>query len=311
MEFFKKQTSINFIGTRRYGYLFSAILVTTALLTLTFKGLNFGLDFTGGTLVEAHFSQPVELPRVKEALEAGGFADPGVQHVGSARDVMVRLPPLADEKPAHIGDRVLTVLRGLDPQATQQRVEFVGPQVGNELRDGAIYSVLVAMACLLIYLSARFELRLSAGAIIALFHDTIIVVGIFSLFGITFDLSVLAAILAVIGYSLNDTVVVYDRIRDEARRNRTMGLAEVMNLAINVTLSRTVMTSLTTLITVAALLVIGGPTLFGFSLALVIGIVKGTYSSIYIASALALDLGLERSKLLPTAKPAAEAEGRP
>jgi len=202
-------------------------------------------------------------------------------------------------------------LRGLDPQVEQRRLEFVGPQVGGELREGAAFSVLFALVGLLIYLSARFEFRLSLGAILALFHDTTIVVGVFSLFGITFDLTVVAAVLAIIGYSLNDTVVVYDRIRDETRRHRGLGMGEVMNLAINTTLSRTVMTSWLTLIVVLVLLVAGGPTLFGFSLALTVGIVIGTYSSIYVASALALDLGLDRSKLLPGAKSKEEGDGAP
>ena len=310
MEIFKKLTHIDFLGKRKLAFAFSAILIIIALGSLITRGLNFGLDFTGGTLIEVSYPSSVELDSVRKALDGAGFEDAVVQHFGTSKEVLVRIAPREGLSTAQIGDKVIAALRkgrangGQDVEMRRQ--EFVGPQVGDELKEDGGIAMLVALACILVYVTLRFEYRLSVGSVAALVHDTIITIGVFSVFQLEFDLTVLAAILAVIGYSLNDTIVVFDRIRENFRRMRKGGPIEVINASINQTLSRTIMTSGTTLLVVIALYVWGGELIHGFATALIVGIVIGTYSSIYVASALALAMGLNKADLMPVKKEGAE-----
>jgi len=310
VEIFKKLTHIDFLGKRKLAFAFSAILIIIALGSLITRGLNFGLDFTGGTLIEVSYPSSVELDSVRKALDGAGFEDAVVQHFGTSKEVLVRIAPREGLSTAQIGDKVIAALRkgrangGQDVEMRRQ--EFVGPQVGDELKEDGGIAMLVALACILVYVTLRFEYRLSVGSVAALVHDTIITIGVFSVFQLEFDLTVLAAILAVIGYSLNDTIVVFDRIRENFRRMRKGGPIEVINASINQTLSRTIMTSGTTLLVVIALYVWGGELIHGFATALIVGIVIGTYSSIYVASALALAMGLNKADLMPVKKEGAE-----
>ena len=310
MEFFKKKTSIRFMGRRRVAMVFSAVLIVGSLVSLFVKGLNFGIDFTGGTVIEVKYPQPVDLGHVRDALSAK-YSDAQAQYFGTARDVMIRIAPRHGESSAQLSDKVLATLQTATPGVTMQRVEFVGPQVGSELATEGGLALLYTVIGILIYVMIRFEWRLSVGAVVAMIHDPVITLGVFSLFHIQFDLTVLAAVLAVIGYSINDTVVVYDRIRENFRKLRKQSAPEIMDISINETLSRTIMTSLATLLVVLAMYFIGGPVIHGFALALIIGIVVGTYSSIYVASAIALDLGVSKSDLVPVRKENAPADDRP
>lgn len=306
------KTHIDFMGAgrSRLALYVSGGLLAVLLLSLLFRGLNFGLDFTGGTIIEVGYPQPVEIPRVRDTLAQAGFGDAQLQHFGTSRDVLIRVAPRPDQNTADVSSQILNALKAASPQGVEmRRVEFVGPQVGDELVEDGGLALLFAMIGILLYLWVRFEWRLSVGAIAATFHDVLITVGLFSLFQIEFDLTVLAAVLAVIGYSVNDTVVVFDRIRENFRRMRKESTLEIMNTSINQTLSRTLMTSFTTLLAVMVLYLLGGPVLSGFSLALIIGIVVGTYSSIYVASNVALLLGLSREDLLPKVKE--EVDDRP
>ena len=302
MEFFKKTTHIDFLSKRRYAFIFSATLILIALVSLVTRGLNLGIDFTGGTLVEVGFNQSVELANVRSALEQSGFKEATAQHFGTSKDVLVRLAPIADMKSAEISDKAYKAMQQVDPTAELRRVEFVGPQVGDELTEDGGLAILYSIIGILIYVSLRFEYRLSLGSVIALIHDVTITIGFFSLFQIPFDLPVLAAVLAVIGYSLNDTIVVYDRIRENFRLMRKGSPIEITNVSLNQTLSRTLFTSLTTLMVLVALFVFGGEIIHGFATALIIGIVIGTYSSIYVASTAALMLGLSKADLMPVEK---------
>ena len=304
MEFFKSDSKIAFMGARKAWYAVSAVLFIVSLAALFTKGLNFGVDFTGGITVEAKFTKEADPESLRGALERAGFKDIQVQNFGSSRDVAVRLPPpAAGESPDAIRGRVEGVLKAADAQVEVSRLEVVGPQVGAELRNSAIVALVTTLVLIGIYVFFRFHAwQLSVGAIIAAIHDPVIVLGFFALTGIVFDLSVVAALLAVIGYSLNDTVVVFDRIRERFETNKRLAPAEVLDQSVNQTLSRTIMTSVTTLIVVVVLLLLGGPVLHGFSIALVVGILVGTYSSIYIASAVALDFGLDAESLFPTRK---------
>ncbi|MGA7799885.1 MAG: protein translocase subunit SecF [Gammaproteobacteria bacterium] len=310
MEFFKKKTSIRFMGSRRIAMVFSAILIIGSLVSLAVDGLNFGIDFTGGTVIEVKYPQPVDLGEVRKVL-SGKFSDAQAQYFGTASDVMIRIAPRPGESSAQLSDRVLATLQTATPGVKMQRVEFVGPQVGSELATKGGLAMLYTVIGILIYVMIRFEWRLSVGAVVAMIHDPIITLGVFSLFHIQFDLTVLAAVLAVIGYSINDTVVVYDRIRENFRKLRKQGAVEVMDISINETLSRTIMTSLATLLVVLAMYFIGGPVIHGFALALIIGILVGTYSSIYVASAIALDLGISKSDLVAVKKEVARADDTP
>jgi preprotein translocase subunit SecF len=301
MEFFKANTRFAFMGTRKLWYGISAALILASLLSLATRGLNLGIDFTGGTTIEVAFPADPNLDRMRQELTAKGYAEPQVQNFGSTRDILVRLPP-PDAKHSSNTMRadVESVAASLDPNAKVRRVEIVGPQVGKELRSSALWSLVFTMVFIFVYVVFRFHnWRLPLGAILAALHDPIIVLGFFSITWMPFDLSVVAAILAVVGYSLNDTVVVFDRIRERFQADKRATAGAILDQSINQTLSRTIMTSATTLIVVVVLFLLGGPVLLGFSTALIIGIVVGTYSSIYIASAVALDTGLRFEHLFP------------
>jgi preprotein translocase subunit SecF len=299
MEFFHKKTSYPFMATRRRWYAVSAILIVGSLISLAVQGLNFGIDFTGGVVMEFSFPKPADLEQVRSELGKAGFGDASVQSFGTPRDVLVRLLPKGAQDVNAIGQSVLAAIQAHEPGVELRRTEVVGPQVGQELAEKGALAMLFTFLLILAYVAFRFQWKLGVGAIVAALHDPIVILGFFSVTRMTFDLPSLAAILAVIGYSLNDTVVVFDRLRERFLSMRKGTSQQVIDAAINETLSRTLMTSLTTMLTVLALLFFGGEILRGFSTALTIGIVVGTYSSIYIASALALDLKLMARDLMP------------
>ncbi len=291
------------MATRKRWYVVSAILILGSLAALVTRGINFGIDFTGGVVLEMSFPEAANLEKVRDSLEAAGYGSAVVQSFGTSRDVLVRLPPAEkDADTGEIGRKVLASIQAGNPGVELRRTEVVGGQVGSELAEKGALAVLFTFVLILIYVALRFQWKLGVGAIVAALHDPIIILGFFAATQMTFDLPALAAILAVIGYSLNDTVVVFDRIRERFLSMRKGTPEQVIDASINETLSRTIMTSLTTMLTVLALLFFGGEILRGFSTALTIGIVIGTYSSIYIASALALDLKLAARDLLPVQK---------
>ncbi len=302
MELFTK-TKIDFMQLKWKAIILSTVINVIGIGSLIFQGLNFGLDFTGGTLLEVGYQEPVELSEVRTSLDQAGFGGATVQNFGSARDVLIRLPPSSEADTAAASDMVFRTLNDAAGGAADlRRVEFVGPQVGKDLAEQGGLAVLYSLIGILIYVAIRFEYRYAVGAVIATIHDVIVTVAIFSLFQIEFDLTVLAAVLAVIGYSLNDTIVIYDRIRENFRKVRKGSPEEIVNLSVNDTLSRTVITSGTTFITVLSLFLFGGQVIHGFALALLVGIGVGTYSSIYVASAAALVLGISRADMLPVKK---------
>jgi preprotein translocase subunit SecF len=298
MEFFHKVTRFPFMHTRKVWYALSAALIIASIALVVFRGLNFGVDFTGGVVVETNFTQAPNIDELRAALQKAGVAKAQVQVFGSSRDILVRLPPDPNAKGDQIGAHILEVFNSVAPGVKLQRTEVVGPQVGQELFVKGGWALFATLVLILIYVLFRFTPKLALGAILAVLHDPICVIGFFALSQMTFDLTAIAAILAVIGYSLNDTVIVFDRIRERARTARRLSISQVIDESINQTLSRTLMTKLVTLLVVLALLFFGGETLHAFSAALVIGILAGTYSSIYISSALALDLGLRTDDLL-------------
>jgi preprotein translocase subunit SecF len=303
MEFFRKKTAFPFMGTRKIWYSISIFLVLGSVVSLGTKGLNLSVDFTGGVTVEASFPSDPDINQVRKAIEAIGIEDLQVQNFGSSRDLAIRMPPQADISAADLRVKISTALVQIEPQVRISRVEIVGPQVGADLRDSSIWALIATVVLIFLYVALRFNtLKLSVGAIIAALHDPILVLGFFSVTQMHFDLSVVAAILAVIGYSLNDTVVVFDRIRERFVANKRGSPVEILDESVNSTLSRTVMTSVTTLIVVVVLYLLGGAALQGFSAAIIVGVVVGTYSSIYIAGAIALDLGLTAESLFPTRK---------
>jgi preprotein translocase subunit SecF len=303
VEFFHKATNFPFMATRRLWYTLSIILITASIALFFIRGLNLSVDFTGGTTVEATFPGTADVEKVRTALEAAGFHEPTVQAFGTSRDIAARLAPEANQTVDQVRDRVGTALRSVDANVTIKPLEFVGPQVGNELRDSAIKALSITLVLVFLYLVFRFHTwRLSTGAILALLHDPILIIGWFALSQTPFDLAVVAALLAVVGYSLNDTIIVFDRIRERFEANRRLATPLALDQSINQTLSRTIMTKVTTLIVVVALLVLGGAALRGFSEALVIGIVVGTYSSIYISAAIAMDLGLKADHVFPVVR---------
>ncbi|PNH91454.1 protein translocase subunit SecF [Vibrio diazotrophicus] len=306
-QILKTDKSIDFMRWSKFAFIFSILMIGASIFTLSTKWLNWGLDFTGGTLIEVGFEQPVNLEEIRVALETKGFGDATVQNFGSARDVMVRLRPRENVASEALGNQILSAIKdGTGESVEMRRIEFVGPNVGDELTEAGGLAILVSLLCILLYVSMRFEWRLAAGAVLALAHDVIITLGIFSLVQVEVDLTIVAALLTVVGYSLNDTIVVFDRIRENFRKMRKGEPAEIMNDSITQTLSRTLITSGTTLFVVIALFVQGGPMIHGFAMALLLGITVGTYSSIYVASALALKLGITREHLLT---PQVEKEG--
>jgi preprotein translocase subunit SecF len=298
MEFFHKVTRFPFMHTRKVWYGLSVFLIVASLALVLIRGLNLGVDFTGGVVVETNFPQAPNIEALRSALAAAGVTAAQVQAFGSSRDILVRLPPDPNAKGDQIGTRITEIFGKIDAGVKLQRTEVVGPQVGQELFIKGGVAMAATLALILIYVLFRFTPKLALGAIFAVLHDPICVVGFFALTQMTFDLTAISAVLAVIGYSLNDTVIVFDRIRERARSSRKLSIAQVIDESINQTLSRTLMTKLVTLLVVVALLIFGGETLRGFSAALVIGIIAGTYSSIYISAALSLDLGLRVDDLL-------------
>ena len=302
MEFFKRTPRIRFLERRKYWYAVSTLLIVGSIALVFTHGLNFGIDFTGGVVVEAHFPQAPDLERLRDSLAAGGLEDAQVQSFGTAQDVLVRLPPVQEAAARLVADQVHAALAAVDAGVEVRRTEAVGPQAGRELAEKGSTALLMSLLFIAIYVVVRFQWKFSVGAIVAVLHDPIVVVGAFAVTGITFDLSVMAAILAIIGYSLNDTVVVFDRVRERLVQMRKATPSDVMDAAINETLSRTLLTSGSTALVVVALVLFGGEALRPFGLALLIGIIVGTYSSIYVAGALALDLGLAQRDLMPPEK---------
>ncbi len=310
MELFRKTTSIPFMAQRRAWYGVSAFIILGSIVLVLVRGLNFGIDFTGGVVVEAGYSGPADLQATRLALAEAGLDSAQVQSFGAATDVLVRLPPAEGQQAMALTEAAVAAIRSVDPGAEVRRTESIGPQVGKELAEKGATAMLMTLLFIGLYVILRFQWKFSVGAILAALHDPFLVVGFFALTQMTFDLAVLSAILAVIGYSLNDTVVVFDRVRERLLSMRKATPAEVVDRAINETLSRTLMTSGTTLIVVLSLLFLGGEALRGFAAALAVGIVVGTYSSIYVAGATVLDLGLSQRDLMPPEK-REEADGLP
>ena len=303
MEFFSHQTRYPFMATRKVWYTLSAVLMIVSLASFFTRGLNLAIDFTGGVNAEVNFTQAAAVEAVRAKLVAAGFHEPQVQRFGSSQDISIRLPPDPKQSAIEVRARLEGAVKSLDAGAQVAQLEVVGPQVGSELKTSTVWALFFTLLLIFIYIAFRFHTwRLSLGAIFAVLHDPILVIGFFSLTQISFDLAVVAAILAVVGYSLNDTVVVFDRIRERFETNRRSAPDVVLDESINQTLSRTIMTKLVTSIVVVALLFLGGPVLRGFSAALLIGIIAGTYSSIYISSAIALDFGLNAEHVFPSVK---------
>ena len=298
---------IDFVGRRKYAMIFSAILLIASIASIGFQGLKFGIDFTGGTLIELGYKKTADLEGIRSKLASADFKGTNVQYFGSDTEVLIQLEPQAASS-AQISSSIIRMLGdGIDVR----RVEFVGPKVGEELTNDGGLAMLYALIGILIYVAFRFEYRFALGSIAALIHDVIITLGVFSLFQIEFDLTVLAAILAVIGYSLNDTIVVFDRIRENFLATRLLEPEPIINEALNQTLSRTLMTSLTTLLVLFALFYLGGEVIHSFAGALLIGVVIGTYSSIYVASTTILAMGISKEDLLPSEKEKKEIDARP
>jgi len=296
-------SDINFMGFRKPAMVLSVVLILSSIVSLASLKLNVGIDFTGGSVIEVGYQQAVELQPIRNALETSGFGDAIVQHFGSAKEVLIRLVPKVDQDKAELSSQIIGVLNQIsESRIDVRRVDFVGPQVGEELTEDGGLAVLYALIAILIYVSVRFEYRFSLGAVAALIHDVVITMGIFSLLQLDFNLSVLAAILAVIGYSLNDTIVVFDRVRENFRKIRKKTSEEITNISINQTISRTLMTSVTTLFVLLSLFFLGGEVIHSFALALIIGVLVGTYSSIYVATTSVLALGITRSDLLTPEK---------
>ncbi len=322
MELIHK-SNIDFLGARKISIVISVLLLIATVVLLMTRGLNFGLDFTGGTLVEITYDKPVEIATVRNTLSDAGYKDAVVQHFGTIQDVLIRMPVREGEKSITLSNNIVALLRkqtgeisrGTSGNQAQQcqslesdavgackvqvrRIEFVGPQVGGELAEKGTLALLYTLIAVLVYVMFRFEWRFALGAVIAIAHDVLLTFGFFSVTQIEFDLTVLAALLAVLGYSLNDTIVVFDRIRENFRKIRRSSVAEILNRSINDTLSRTIITSGTTLLALISLLIFGGEIIRGFSVALIVGVVVGTYSSIYIATPAVLSLGITREDML-------------
>jgi preprotein translocase subunit SecF len=317
MEVFNPNSNINFLGLRRISLGLSALLVVLSLSAIFVRGLNYGLDFTGGVLVEVQYDQPVDISEVRAALEAAGFGNAVVQSIGGAREVSIRLQVNEDKNAAgakssdRIADEVLAALKARRADAHKTRTDFVGPQVGEELKSDGIVAVLFVIIGIMIYIGIRFEWRFAIAAIASEFHDTILTVGFYALTQREFDITVLASVLAVVGYSINDKVVVFDRVRELFRSSRRAEPIEILNKAINSTLSRTIITALFTAISMVALYLFGGPVVHGFALTMLIGIVVGTLSSIFFASPILLWLGVSKKDLMPVTRDNPELARRP
>lgn len=302
MHLFSQETNYNFTGKRRYAAILSAVLLLISVWSLATQGLNFGIDFTGGTMIEVGYENEADLGEIRRTMEAGGFEDATVQNFGTLNDVLIRLPVMEGQDMSELSNEVVSVLNDNGEAVEVRRVEFVGPQVGEELKEDGGLAMIYALIGILIYVALRFEYRFAISSVVALVHDVVLTVGFFSVFRMDFDLTILAAILAVIGYSLNDTIVVFDRIRETFIKMRKGSPDEIVNQAINATLGRTIMTSLTTLLVVVALFALGGEVIHGFATALLIGILVGTYSSIYVAGSAVLAMGVSKADMMPPQK---------
>jgi len=307
-EIYKVTRALPFMANARPWFAISVLAMVIAVGALTFRGLNLGIDFTGGTVIEVAYPEAIEVNTVREKLAAVNLGDAIVQNFGTARDVMIRIPAKEGVTSAQVSEVVLKALREREPKVEMKRVEFVGPQVGAELLYDGLLALIVVTLGIMTYLAVRFEWKFAVGAIVATFHDVILVFGLFAIFQWNFDLTALAAILAVLGYSVNDTVVVFDRIRENFRRMRRASSAAIIDDAITATLSRTILTGVTTLLMVGAMLLLGGDVLHFFALALTIGILVGIYSSIFVASTVTLWLGISREDFIKTEKPQQEAQ---
>ena len=294
---------IDFLSKKKWAFIFSGSLFVISIVSFFVKGLELGIDFTGGSVYEMHYEQSVDLDKMRNALEQQGFGDANLQHFGSSQEVLLRLKPVANLSQKDLTEKVLSISNSSQAQPGEiRRVEFVGPQVGEDLVNDGGLALFFAFIGVMAYVSMRFEWKLSVAAIIALFHDSVITMGFFSVFGWEFDLTVLSAVLALVGYSTNDKIVIYDRIREITRTTRIQSMNDIINLAINETLSRTILVSFTVFLTLLALFFLGGKIIHGFAIAMLIGVIKGTYSSIYIGSALALSFGLKREDLMSAKK---------
>jgi preprotein translocase subunit SecF len=307
-----KTTNINFIGNRKIALIFSGILSLISIISLATRGLDMGIDFTGGTLIEVGYQQAADLDQLRITLRDTGFSDATVQNFGTTKDVLIRLKPHDDMQNKDISAKIIDAINKTTKEpASVRRIEFVGPQVGDDLAQDGFLALLYSTIGILIYIAWRFEWKFSVGAIIATFHDVIVTLGVFSILGLEFDLTVLAAILTLIGYSLNDTIVVYDRIRENFHNLRKMSTEDIMNNAINITLSRTIMTSLTVTLVLVSVFFLGGETIHNFATAMLFGVVFGTYSSIFIASPAALMLGISAADLIVPVKEGSEFDNLP
>jgi preprotein translocase subunit SecF len=305
----EKTKIINFMGQRKIAAVLSLLLILGSLVTLAMQGLNYGLDFTGGTLVEVEYSEAVPLKEIRTTLAGAGFDNAVVVAFGSDTDILIRLPASIGDK---VGDQIVIALQqNYSGEIILRRIEFVGPQVGGELKEQGGLAMLMALGFVMLYVAFRFQFKFSVGAVAALIHDVVITVGGFSLFQIEFDLTVLAAVLAVIGYSLNDTIVVSDRIRENFRKIRKASPLEIINISLTETLARTLVTSLTTLLVLLALFIWGGELIHGFAIALIFGVVIGTYSSIYVAANILLLMNIAKEDLMVPVKEGAEVDDMP
>ena len=304
-------THLDFMGKRRLAVVLSVALLAISVGSLLVRGLNFGIEFTGGVVVEVGFPDAADLTRIRSALEEAEFTEAIVQHFGTSRDVTIQIMPREGIEGGQVGNQALDVLKTIEPDVVLRRLDFVGPQVGEELAEQGGLATLFSLIMILAYVAFRFQWKFAVGAVAALIHDVVIVLGFFSLTALSFDLSVLAAVLAVIGYSLNDTIVIFDRIRENMLRIRKQTTEDIMNLSLNQTLARTITTSLTTLLVLLALYFLGGEAVYGFSIALIAGIMVGTYSSMYVASPVALALDVTAMDLLPPEKDDSDVDALP
>lgn len=300
MQIFSGKYTVNFMKLSLPAAILSSLLVIGSFATLAVNQLNWGLDFTGGTQIEIGYQDTADLDAIRKQLAASEFHDAVVQNFGSSKDVLIRLASREGIKPSELGDKAIAILKQADNTAEMRGSSYVSSSVGEELTEQGGLAMLICLLCILVYVTMRFEWRFALGSVIALAHDVIITLGLFSILGLEFDLTVLAAVLAVIGYSLNDTIVVFDRIRENFRKIRNMEPVEIINVSLTQTLNRTTITSGTTILVLFALFFLGGATIHGFATALLFGIFIGTYSSIYIASLVALKLGVSREDLMPT-----------